>query len=58
MPWYMNPDATRKVLNRIANRHSCAKLQDLQLVLDTATQKIWSKQEYFNSTNVTHRDSY
>jgi len=47
MPWYMNPNLARKVLNRIANRHPQAKLRDLQLVLDHATQKLWNKQECF-----------
>jgi hypothetical protein len=50
MPWYNNPVITRKVLNRIANRHPRATIQDLNVALDYVTQMIWSKQEnYFKS---------
>ena len=47
MPWYMNPISTRKVINRIANHYSCASLQDLQSVLDRATQRLWDKQDCY-----------
>lgn len=47
MPWYMNPIFTHKVFNRIANRHSRSSLEDLQSVLDRATQSLWNKQEYY-----------
>jgi hypothetical protein len=47
MPWYNNPVITRKVLNRIANRHPRASLQDLTSTLDYAMQMIWSKQEHY-----------
>jgi len=37
-------------LNRIANRHPRATIQDLNVALDYVTQMIWSKQEnYFKS---------
>ena len=48
MPWYMNPTSTRKVINRIANRHSRDSLKDLQSVLDQTTQSLWNKQEYYH----------
>lgn len=47
MPWYINPTSTRKVINRIADRHSRDSLQELQSVLDRATQSLWNKQEYY-----------
>lgn len=47
MPWYMNPVITCKVLNRLANRHSRDPLQDLNALLDHATQLLWSKQENY-----------
>lgn len=47
MPWYMNPVRTSKVLNRIANRHKRTSLQDLRVILDQATQLIWTKQENY-----------
>ncbi len=47
MPWYINPTATRKVVNRIAARYSQASLQDLQSALDRATQSLWKKQEFY-----------
>lgn len=47
MPWYINPISTQKVINRIANRYSSASLQDLQSVLDLATQRLWNKQEFY-----------
>ncbi len=47
MPWYNNPVITRKVLNRIANRHPRATIQDLDRALDYATQLIWNKQEQY-----------
>lgn len=47
MPWYMNPTSTRKVINRIANRHSRDSLKDLQSVLDQTTQSLWNKQECY-----------
>ena len=53
MPWYNNPVITRKVLNRIANRHPRATIQDLDRALDYATQLIWSKQgQYYESRQV------
>ncbi len=47
MPWYINPISTRKVINRIADRYSRGSLQDLQSVLDRATQSLWTKQECY-----------
>ena len=47
MPWYNNPVITRKVLNRIANRHPRTTIQDLNVALDYVTQMIWSKQENY-----------
>ena len=47
VPWYNNPVLTCKVLNRIANRYTRATLQDLNTVLDRATQLIWNKQEQY-----------
>lgn len=47
MPWYNNPVMTRKLLNRIADRHPRASLQDLTATLDYVTQRIWSKQEHY-----------
>jgi hypothetical protein len=43
----MNPISTRKVINRIASRHSNDSLTDLQSVLDRATSCLWNKQEYY-----------
>jgi hypothetical protein len=48
MPWYLQSEVTCKVLNRIAGRHSHAKLTDLQLLLDHVTQQIWSKQKKYH----------
>lgn len=47
MPWYMNPVVTRKVLNRIANHYKSTSLQDLRVILDQATQLIWTKKENY-----------
>jgi hypothetical protein len=47
----MNPILTRKVLNRIANRHTKDSLQDLDTLLDYTTQTLWSKQERFLEKN-------
>ena len=47
MPWYMNPISTRKVINRIASRHSRDSLTELQHILDHATQLLWNKQEFY-----------
>jgi predicted trehalose synthase len=47
MPWYMSPDITCKVLNRIANRHPVTDLQNLVRILDYATELLWHKQEQF-----------
>jgi hypothetical protein len=47
MPWYMSPDITCKVLNRIANRHPVTDLQSLVSNLDYATELLWQKQEQF-----------
>jgi len=50
MPWYMKPTQTCKVLNRLADRYSTSSLQDLNIILEQATQTIWYKQEqYYNS---------
>lgn len=49
MPWYLKSEVTCKVLGRIADRHSHAKLADLQLLLDHVTQQIWSKQEKYHA---------
>ncbi len=57
MPWYINPISTRKVINRIASRYSCASLQDLQSVLDRATQNLWKKQECYYKKNQQSRDA-
>ncbi len=56
MPWYNNPVITRKVLNRIANRHPRATIQDLNRTLDYVTQMIWNKQErYFEHVSLMHK---
>jgi len=55
MPWYMNPTSTCKVLNRIASRHARASLQDLQTVLDLATQRLWHKQAYYYAKRSSNR---
>ena len=47
MPWYTNRVMICKVLNRIASRYECSSLQDLELVLDYATELIWRKQEQY-----------
>jgi len=53
MPWYNNPVITRRVLNRIANRHPRATIQDLNRTLDYVTQMIWNKQErYFKHVSL------
>lgn len=50
MPWYMIPSQTCKVLNRLADRYATSSLQDLNMILDQATQNIWFKQEqYYNA---------
>lgn len=50
MPWYMNPNETCRVLNRIASKYNSSQLHDLKTVLDQATQLIWAKQEsYYQS---------
>lgn len=50
MPWYTNPVMTRKVLDRIANRHPRTTIQDFGALLDYVTQQIWTKQEnYFKA---------
>lgn len=49
VPWYMSPDITCKVLNRIANRHPISDSQNLIHILDYATELLWHKQEcYYN----------
>jgi len=57
MPWYTNPTLTCKVLNRIANRHPRASLNDLKATLDSATQKIWNKQEHYYTKKTMHTNS-
>lgn len=57
MPWYINPTSTRKVINRIASRHSCDSLKELQGVLDRATQILWNKQAYYYKKNQLNRDT-
>jgi hypothetical protein len=47
MPWYLNPDITCKVLNKIASRYEDSSLEDLKFVLDRATESIWRKQEQY-----------
>lgn len=47
MPWYNNPETTCKVLNRIADKYRHAPLQDLNKIMDYATQLLWIKQERF-----------
>ena len=47
MPWYTNPVMTRKVLDRIANRHPRTTIQELGAVLDYVTELIWRKQENY-----------
>jgi hypothetical protein len=47
----MNPIMTRRVLNRIANRHPKASLRDLDALLDYSTQALWNKQERFLEKN-------
>lgn len=58
MPWYMSPDITCKILNRIAARHARAKLPELHQVLDHTTQKIWCKQESYHKKTSTTPDGY
>jgi hypothetical protein len=48
MPWYMSPDITCKVLNRIANRHPVSDIQNLVSILDDATELLWHKQERYS----------
>lgn len=55
MPWYMNPATTCKVLHRIANRHARASLRELAVLLDQATEKLWSKQEYYYTKETSRR---
>jgi len=52
MPWYMNPVTTCKVLNRIANRSARVSLRELTVLLDQTTDKLWSKQEEYNSAQL------
>ena len=47
MPWYINPAITCKVMDRIANRHARASLRELTALLDQATEKLRSKQEFY-----------
>jgi hypothetical protein len=48
MPWYTNHILTCKVLNRIASRYEHSSLQELNLILDYATEMIWMKlEEYY-----------
>lgn len=47
MPWYMFPDTTCKVLNRIANRYSLAETPNLVALLDYVTERLWEKQEQY-----------
>jgi hypothetical protein len=47
MPWYMSPNTTCKVLNRIANRYPAHDSQNLIHILDYVTQLLWSKQERY-----------
>ena len=52
MPWYCNPTITCKVLNRIVNRYPDATINDLNVILGSATQLLWDKQEnYYKRTN-------
>jgi hypothetical protein len=57
MPWYINPAITCKVLNRIANRHSHANLNDLRTAMDIATELIWNKQEHYYKNKSSHTSS-
>jgi len=47
MPWYMSPNTTCKVLNRIANRYPAHDSQNLIHILDYVTELLWSKQERY-----------
>ena len=47
MPWYMSPDITCKVLNRIANHYTVSNMQNLVSILDYATEQLWFKQEQY-----------
>lgn len=52
MPWYCNPTITCKVLNRIVNRYPDATINDLNVLLGSATQLLWDKQEnYYKKTH-------
>ena len=47
MPWYMNPIATCKVLNRIANHYSHSSVREVSVIMDRVTRILWSKQEHY-----------
>jgi hypothetical protein len=50
MPWYTDPVATCKVLNRIASRHEGLSLHELKIILDRVTESIWRKQEQYHDS--------
>ena len=58
MPWYMYPIITCRVLNRIANRHPRASIQDLSNLLDNATQLLWRKQEHYIKTRSSYNNNF
>lgn len=47
MPWYTDPKATCKVLNKIATRYELSAVQDLRSVLDSAVAAILRKQDHY-----------
>jgi len=51
MPWYMKPALACKVLHRIAKRNSYVPLQELNVTMDRAAQKLWEKQLLYHSVN-------
>jgi hypothetical protein len=51
MPWYTDPVATCKVLDKIAKRYDNTTLHDLKSVLDDVVSSILRKQmHYFEDT--------
>lgn len=47
MPWYCNPTTTCKVMNRIASRYPYATITDLNIILGSASQILWDKQDRY-----------
>jgi hypothetical protein len=47
MPWYMYPDLTCRVMNRIASR---TPYEELRARMDAATEKLWDKVDNYYAT--------